>query len=126
MQLHISHEEGYVLGVVHGAIDDSAGGLFREYLSPLLEVHGTKIVLDLSDCHRINSVGIGHLVNLVARANTQSNRIVLASVSPLLQGVFHVTRLDKFLAIADNLGEALARLSSPDLSGGYDFRSLKR
>jgi anti-anti-sigma factor len=123
--LHLSHEDGYVLGAVHGPIDDSAGALFREYLSPLLAVHGTKVVLDLSDCHRITSVGIGHLVNLVARANTQSCRIVLVAVSPLLQGVFHVTRLDKFLAIANDLGAALSRLSSPDLSGGHDLRRLQ-
>jgi anti-anti-sigma factor len=126
MQLHLSHEDGYVLGVVHGPIDESAGAVFRMLLSPLLDVHGTKVVLDLSDCQRINSAGIGYLVNIVARANTNSSKVVLISVPPLLQGVFSVTRLDKLLVIVNDLGAALTRLSSPDLSGGHDLRRLQK
>ena len=36
MELHISHEEGYVLANTSGPIDESSGDLFGEYLHPLV------------------------------------------------------------------------------------------
>jgi anti-anti-sigma factor len=110
MQLQVSHETGYVLASTSGPIDDSAGGLFREYLHPLVGQSGTKVVLDLSKSERINSAGIGALVLLVTHANTNSSRVLLTACSPFVSIVLSRSALDRFFDIADSLPEAVQRV----------------
>ena len=114
MEIHVSHEEGYVLARVKGFVDDSAGALFREHLHPLVGQPGTKLVLDLAEAKRINSSGLSHLVILVSNANTNSSRVVLAAPSPFLAVVFNRSKLEQFFDVAETMAEAIGLVS--DLS----------
>jgi anti-anti-sigma factor len=107
MELHVSHESGYVLASTSGPIDGSAGALFREYLHPLIGQSGTKLVLDLSKSDRINSAGIGELVLLVSHANTNSSRVILAACVPFVSIVFNRSGLDRFFERAETAAEAI-------------------
>ncbi len=109
MELKVTHESGYVLGKVAGTIDDSAAELFREYLHPLVEQRGTKLVVDFSGADRITSNGISNLVLLVTDANTNSSRVVLASLPPFVSMVLHVTKLDRFFDVAETIPQAIER-----------------
>ncbi len=82
MELKVSHEEGYVLASTIGAFNDAAKELFRESLHPLVGQSGTNVVLDLSQSNYITSDGIAQLISVVAHANTNGSRIVLAACSP--------------------------------------------
>ena len=108
MELTISHENGYVHARAKGAVDESAGPLFRELLHPLVGEPGTRVVLDLSAADRINSLGISHLVRLVSDANTNGSRVVLSGAKPFVASVLTVTRLDRFFEMAADLPGALA------------------
>ena len=110
MELQVSHEAGYVLASTSGPIDGSAGELFREYLHPLVGQSGTRLVLDLSKSDRINSAGIGELVQLVTHANTNSSRVLLAACSPFVSIVLNRSGLDRFFDTADSLPEAIQRV----------------
>jgi anti-anti-sigma factor len=110
MELHVSYEEGYVLASTIGPIDDSAGALFREYLYPVIGQHGTKLVLDMSRSERINSVGLGQMVMLIANANIHGSHVVLAACAPFVGQVFKRAKLNQFFAVADSLPEAIGRL----------------
>ena len=110
MELTLSHEQGYVLAETRGPIDDSAGELFREHLHPLVGQRGTRLIVDLSDSERINSIGIGLLVKLVTDANTHGSRVVLAAAAPFVSSVFGVTRLNRFFDLAETRAAALAAL----------------
>jgi anti-anti-sigma regulatory factor len=71
------------------------------------------LVLDLADAKRINSAGLSHLVLLVTNANTNSSRVVLAACSPFIAVVLNRSKLDQFFELAENVDEAVARLSGP-------------
>ncbi len=113
MELTVSHEPGYVLAGTQGAIDDSAGELFREYLHPLVGQSGTKLVLDLSKSNFMTSPGLGQLVSLVVHANTSSSQVVLAACSPFLSVVFDRSKLNTFFTMADTVAEAVRLLNVP-------------
>jgi len=110
MELQVTHEAGYVLAATSGPIDGSAGELFRAYLHPLVGQSGTRLVLDLSKSDRINSAGIGELVQLVTHANTNSSRVLLTACSPFVSIVLSRSGLDRFFDTADGLPEAIQRV----------------
>jgi anti-anti-sigma factor len=110
MALTVSPQEGFVLAVSSGRLDDSADGVFREHLFPLLGQAGTKVVLDLSQSPYISSRGLAHLISLVARANTNSSRVILAACAPFLSIVFTRCKLDKFFETAESVEAAVQRL----------------
>jgi anti-anti-sigma factor len=110
MELHVSHEDGYVLASTIGPIDDDAKELFREYLHPLVGQRGTKVILDLSQSNFISSNGIGQLVSLVAHANTNSSRVILAACTSFVAIVLGRCKLDKFFELTDSVPEAIQKV----------------
>ena len=113
MELHISRGEGYVLAKTGGSIDESAGDRFREELHPLIGKRGTKLILDLSESKRINSMGLGYLVMLAANANTNGSRIVLAGCPTFVFEVLRQSKLDAYFEIVGSVSEALQRVTDP-------------
>jgi anti-sigma B factor antagonist len=69
---------------------------------------GSKVVLDLSGVHSIDSAGIGGLVSLYTRAHSQNADVKYASPSPLVRELLGLTNVDSVLEIHPSLGEALA------------------
>lgn len=114
MGLSVSPQQGFVLAASSGRIDDSADGVFREHLYPLLDQAGTKVVLDLSRSPYISSRGLAHLISLVARANTNSSRVIFAACTPFLSIVFTRCKLDKFFETAETVEAAVQRLREPN------------
>ncbi len=110
MELKVSHEEGYVLAITVGTVDDDARELFRESLHPLVGQNGTNVVLDLSQSTSINSDGIGQLVSLVTHANTTGSRVVLAACSPFISEVLDRNKLNTFFEMADSVPVAIRRV----------------
>lgn len=93
-----------------GPIDDSAREAFRGLLHPLVEQSGTKVLLDLSQSNFITSTGIGQLVALVANANTNSSRVVLAACTSFVSIALNRCKLNKFFEMADSVPEAIRLL----------------
>lgn len=71
---------------------------------------GARAVLDLSGLVFLSSTGLSELINLVAQANVQEQRIILAAAPPFLAGLLETTRLDRFFEQAETVAEALGRL----------------
>lgn len=111
MELKLSHEAGYVLAATRGAIDDSAGPLFKDELFPLVGQPGTKLVLDLSGSNYITSSGLGTLMSLVVHANTNSSWIVMAAATPFLSVVFERSKVHLFFTVVPTVAEAVQMLS---------------
>jgi anti-sigma B factor antagonist len=107
MQLNLSYEDGYVLAATDGPIDGSAGELFRQSLHPLVRQPETRLIVELSRSPLINSDGIGHLIKLVADANTHGSRVVLAGPTPFVAKVLEVTRLNRFFDLQPSLSLAI-------------------
>lgn len=107
MELTLSHEDGYALAATDGPIDESAGRLCRELLHPLVRQTGAKLIIDLSHSPRVNSDGLGHLIKLVADANTHASRVVLAAATPFVSKVLEVTKLSTFFDVQPSLSLAV-------------------
>ena len=97
---------------LRGDLDDAAQPALAARVFPLLADRGSRLVIDLSGARRITSAGIGALVTLVARANTNGSRVILAAPTPFVAGVLKTTRLDTFFEIAETVEQAKQRLSS--------------
>ncbi len=76
---------------------------------------GSRIVLDLRGLTYINSGGLGLLVQLTARANSQGGRVVVAAPSPFVADVLETTRLNRFFDVAAGTDDAVARLSAQSI-----------
>ena len=67
-----------------------------------------KVVLDLSGVSSIDSAGIGELVLLHTRAQSQDADMKYASPSPLVRELLGLTNLDSVLEIHPSVSDALA------------------
>lgn len=113
MKLTVTREAGYILAKSGGPIDEAAREPLREQLHPLVAQPGTKVVFDLSDSPRINSIGVGNLVTLVAHANTNGSRVIFCAVPSFISVVFSVTKLEKFFEVVGTVEDAVARTKGP-------------
>jgi anti-sigma B factor antagonist len=79
-------------------------------VTDLLTGPGTRVVLDLRNVPFMNSAGLGTLVRLVAQANTQECRVVLADLTPFIAGALNATGLDRFFEIIPTTDDAIRKL----------------
>ena len=114
MELKLDFQENHVLATPVGIIGEDAGDAFREYLHPIVGQGEKNVILNLSEVKRINSRGIGHLVVLVSDANTNRSRVIMASPTAFVAGVFLVSKLDKFFEMADSVEQAIEKLNPGD------------
>jgi anti-sigma B factor antagonist len=88
--------------------------VYREEAASLSHVvgevlhHGGKVVLDLGGVTSIDSAGIGELVFLHTRAQSQKADLKVSSPSPLVRELLDLTNVDSLLEIHPNLDEAMA------------------
>lgn len=85
---------------------DEASAL-SQLMGELLQ-DGSKVVLDLSGVSSIDSAGIGELVLLYTRAQSQKAEMKYASPSPLVRDLLGLTNLDSVFEIHPSLCDALA------------------
>lgn len=85
---------------------DEAAALSR-LVAEVLD-NGAKVVLDLSGVRSIDSAGIGELVFLHTRAQSQKAELKCANPSPLVRELLDLTNLDSVLEIHPCVTEALA------------------
>jgi len=70
--------------------------------------NGGKVILDLSGVTSIDSAGIGELVFLHTRAQSQNADLKVASPSELVSELLDLTNVNSILEIHPNLNEAIA------------------
>lgn len=93
----------HLSGELRGPDDGAVGPAVEHFL----DGSNPRIVIDLSSVSYVSSAGLGELVQLVSRANSQNARMVLSSPSPFVAGVLKATRLDKFFEIFPTTDAAL-------------------
>lgn len=76
-----------------------------------LSGRGSRLVVDLAAVAFINSTAISALVRLVAQANLQEGRVILAALQPSIAGMLEMTRLNQFFDVAPTVDEAVSRLA---------------
>ena len=66
-----------------------------------------RVVLDFTDTQYINSSGIAILIALITRATDETATLEFAGLSPHFRKVMEIVGLDDFVAMHDNLDDAV-------------------
>ena len=98
-----------------GRIDMATADQFRDRLIPLVTTAGESkgsVVLDFSEVDYISSAGLRVLMLAAKQAKAAGAGIAVASLQPLVNEIFQISRFDKVLPCHSGVTEALAALST--------------
>ena len=83
----------------------------RSQVNSLLELkfseHKKYFVCDLSRVNFVDSSGLGILISMTKKVNTQNGRLVLAHLNPSIRELLALSHLDQIFNIYPNVKEAL-------------------
>jgi anti-anti-sigma factor len=112
LRAELSQQEGVAVITLHGEIDAFAEPRLADVYAQAEEPDPRAILLDLADVDYINSTGIALLVELLARARKSRRPLLTCGLSEHYREIFRITRLADFMAIHDDVGDALESLSA--------------
>ncbi len=111
MNIEMDNRDGVsfvrLAGELRGADDAHWFGRLKAFL----DEPDARLIMDLEKVTYINSSGLGKLVQLAARANSQGGRLILSNASPFVRGVIQATGLNRFFELADTTDQALSRIA---------------
>ncbi|HET9995346.1 MAG TPA: STAS domain-containing protein [Candidatus Acidoferrum sp.] len=84
----------------------------------LLRENRTGVVLDLSGLTRLDSAGLGKIVNCFSRLKTARGMLRLAGTSGMIEGVLNLAHADRFLKTYPTAREAAESFSDSAASTG--------
>lgn len=105
-----------------GRLDHDNCEKFREELAPHLERSAKErsaIVLDLSGLEYVSSAGLRSFMLAAKQARAQNNRIVIASMQPVVAEIFQIARFNLVFEAYPKVRDALAALS-PGAAAAFD------
>lgn len=77
----------------------------------LLQENHTRVVMDLSRVTKLDSGGLGRLVNCFSRLKVAGGALRLAGASRMIDGVLKLTHADHFLKVYPTVLDAAASFS---------------
>lgn len=91
METSIQELDGKLVAVLSGEFDTAAALEAEQALSPLLKAEGQDIVIDCSKLEYIASSGLRILLNIVKKAKSGGNKVVLKGVNDVIREVLELT-----------------------------------
>ena len=91
METSIQELDGKLVAVLSGEFDTAAALEAEQALSPLLEAEEQDIVIDCSKLEYIASSGLRILLNIVKKAKSGGNKVVLKGVNDVIREVLELT-----------------------------------
>ena len=103
-----SHTEGDIIAirVLDDRIDAASAIQFKERMREIAAPPGARVVLDMSNVRFLDSSGLGAVV-AVMKALGPLRRLELSGLTPTVQKVFRLTRMDSVFIIHPSLPEGL-------------------
>lgn len=95
-----------IVSVAEPRIDAPAAVAFKEKLRNLTEEAPATVVLDLTEVTFIDSSGLGAIVAAMKHLSPE-RQLVLAGLTPAVDRVFKLTRMDSVFRICPTLKDAL-------------------
>ncbi len=99
----------YQLFRLTGLLDAFSEATFRKVLGQCIEDGPKHIILDLSKIDFVDSSGLGALVQLVKKAQTNEGTLQIVS-NPRVTQTVKLVRLEKFLSLQPSVEEALKNI----------------
>lgn len=99
MQVTVSDEAGkIVVRMSEKRLDAAIAGEFKDTVRPHVAARGPDLVLDLAAVEFLDSSGLGAVIAL-RKALPDGRRMVLRGLTPNVDRVFRLTRMDKVFDI---------------------------
>ncbi|TKW68574.1 MAG: STAS domain-containing protein [Paracoccus denitrificans] len=108
MDITIKNQADHVLVRMNEQrLDAAIAGSFKDKVRPHVAASGPNLVLDLAAVHFLDSSGLGAVIAL-KKALPEGRRMILRGLTPNVERVFRLTRMDQIFEIAseDNGGAA--------------------
>ena len=91
MTTTVKEIDGKLVAVLSGELDTAAAPLVEAALKPLFDSTGKELVLDCTELEYIASSGLRILMNLLKKAKSNGERIILKKVNEVLRDVLELT-----------------------------------
>lgn len=95
-----------VICVDEDRIDATGAIQFKERMRDLVRTSSQRVILDLGQVHFLDSSGLGAVV-AVMKLLAPDRRLELAGLTPTVEKVFRLTRMDSVFTIHPALAEGL-------------------
>ena len=92
---------------VRSDVDMHRSPELHQVLVDVCDTRPARLIVDLEGVEYMDSSGVGTLVEVLRRVKGYKGEMVLVALQPRVQGVFEITKLDKFFTIHETLAEAL-------------------
>ena len=92
---------------ISGDVDLHRSPALRETLTKLIDANPGRLVLNLSEVGYMDSSGVATLVEALQRIQRKQGRLLLHSLSPRVQSIFEIARLESIFEIYPSEDEAL-------------------
>lgn len=87
-------------------LDASNAADLKRDMAPLLDAH-TKLVLDLSRLHFLDSSGLGAFLSCLRKLNAKGGDLKLCGMSKQVRAVFELVRMNRIFEICASQEEAV-------------------
>lgn len=101
----------YQLFRLTGLLDAFSEATFRKALSKFIDDGPANLILDLSKIDFVDSSGLGALVQLVKKAQSESGSLQIVTNARVTQTV-KLVRLEKFLSLQPSVEEAINKIEN--------------
>ncbi|MEP5633178.1 MAG: STAS domain-containing protein [Tateyamaria sp.] len=100
-----------VVSVLDNRIDAAVAIEFKDVMRASTDEGNDIVILDLSEVHFIDSSGLGAIVAAMKHMG-KSRKLALAGLTPTVEKVFRLTRMDSVFSVFPTLDGALEQLKS--------------
>jgi anti-sigma B factor antagonist len=104
------HDDVLVIQVMEDRIDAACAIQFKDRMREVTQTASKRAVLDLSRVAFLDSSGLGAVV-AVLKALGPQRKLELAGLTPTVQKVFRLTRMEQVFTIHDNASGSLKHVS---------------
>ena len=111
MRMDLDRERNTAVVSLGNRLDASTAPEFKKFIHELVEKQYVKLVVDFSGVAFVDSSGLGVLVTALRSVSKSGGDIKIAGLSPEIQALFSLTRLDKVFDVVGDAQTALARFT---------------
>ncbi|PSF36798.1 anti-sigma F factor antagonist [Aphanothece hegewaldii CCALA 016] len=102
-------KDNYQIFRLTGLLDAFSEPTFRKVIGTHIEEGPANVILVLSQIDFIDSSGLGALVQLVKKANTEGGSLQIVT-NPRVTQTVKLVRLEKFLSLQNSVEEAISKV----------------
>ncbi len=97
----------------HGELDAAAAPELRERFQTIVAAPGGRMLIDLTSCSFIDSLGLAALVEVVSDMHKRGRVVVIVCKAPQVRRTMALTGVDEQVPVCWSREEALEILSNP-------------